>query len=129
MDKTSKFIEVYGESITNKVIEYSLENQDIDFAVPDMAKEIKISKPMVYAAVDELISKGIIEKSRIIGKTQLYKINKENNISKIYIRNFKECIDIVIDENTQMNNLYTQDKKVGVLAVNEKKEKYVKKKK
>ena len=40
MKNVGAFCEVYGVTIRNRVIEYLLENQDIDFAIGDMAKEI-----------------------------------------------------------------------------------------
>jgi sugar-specific transcriptional regulator TrmB len=94
----SSFIEVYGNTLRNIILEYILENQDIDFAVGDMAKEVEISKPKAYQITDEFIKKGYITKSRVIGKTQLYKLNKESNIVKVYLRNFRECLKLVVEK-------------------------------
>lgn len=89
------FCEIYGDTIKNKVIEYILENQDIDFAISDMAREIGISKPKAYEVINEYEKKDYVKKSRIIGKTQLYKINRTNRIMKFFMKNFLECLKLV----------------------------------
>ena len=75
-----------------------LENQYLDFAVGDMAKELKISKPKAYEVIRKFEKKEYVEKSRIIGKTQLYKLNKENRRVKLFLKDFKECLKIVVEE-------------------------------
>jgi sugar-specific transcriptional regulator TrmB len=95
---TSVYCEIYGNTIKNKVISYLMENQHGDFAIGDMARELKMSRPKAYEIIDDYIKKGFVNKSRIVGRTQLYKLNMEHQIIKIYIRNFNECIKMVIDE-------------------------------
>ncbi len=92
------FCELYGETVHNQILEYVLENMDIDFAVCDMVKEIGVSKPRAYQIIDNLLSSKIVKKSRIIGGTQLYKLNKNNSKSKILIKHFKDCLKIILVE-------------------------------
>lgn len=92
------FCETYGKTINNKILEYMLKNQDIDFAVCDMAKEIKVSKPKAYSVVREFEKKGYIKKSRLVGKTQLYALDKENKRVCLFIKCFKECLKIMAEE-------------------------------
>ena len=92
------FCEMYGITMDNYILEYLLENQYIDFAIGDMAKELKISKPKAYEIIKKFEKKGYVKKSRIIGKTQLYILNKENIKVKLFMRNFKECLNLVIEE-------------------------------
>lgn len=94
--------ERYGKTLHNLVWEYFLTTSDA--AVGDMAREEKISRPKAYQVISEFMKKGYIVKSRIIGRTQLYKLNKENSIVKIFIRNFNECIQMVIDEHVPKRN-------------------------
>ena len=37
------FCEVYGDTIKNEIMEYILENKELDFAAGDMAKELNVS--------------------------------------------------------------------------------------
>jgi sugar-specific transcriptional regulator TrmB len=77
-----------------------LENQGLDFAVGDMAKEVGISRPKAYAVIKEFDRKEYIKKSRIIGKTQLYLLNKENKRVKLFLRDFRECLRLIAEEHT-----------------------------
>jgi len=96
--KTGAFCEIYGKTIENEVLEYLLENQDLDFAVGDMAKELGISRPKAYEVIRKFEKKNYAKKSRIVGKTQLYIINKENKRVKLFLKNFKECLKLVAEE-------------------------------
>ncbi|MEW5896382.1 MAG: helix-turn-helix domain-containing protein [Nanoarchaeota archaeon] len=95
------FCETYGPTIENKVLEYLLENQDLDVAIGDMAKELGISRPKAYNVIENFKKKGYVVKSRVVGKTQLYKLDKENIRVKIFLRNFDECLQLVIDEHSE----------------------------
>ena len=92
------FCETYGDTIENKVLEYFLENQDLDIAVGDMSKEIRISRPKAYGVIKEFEKKEYVKKSRIVGKTQLYILNKENARVKLFLRDFKECLRLIVEE-------------------------------
>ena len=39
-----------------------------------------------------------VRKSRVVGKTQLYVLNKENQRVKLFLRDFKECLRLVVEE-------------------------------
>ena len=95
------FCETYGNTIENRVLEYLLENQDLDIAVGDVAKELNISRPKAYEVTENFEKKGYLIKSRVIGKTQLYKLNKRDIRVKIFLRNFNECLQLVIDEHSR----------------------------
>ena len=62
------FCETYGATIENRMLEHLLENQDLDVAVGDMAKELDISRPKAYEVIDDFETKGYVIKSRVVGK-------------------------------------------------------------
>lgn len=97
-EKPGMFCDVYGVTLTNLVLEYLLENQSLGIAVGDTAKELGISRPKAYQIINEFEEKGYVVKYRIIGRTQLYKLNKENQCVKLIIHAFDECIKMVMDE-------------------------------
>lgn len=103
MNEGGAFCKTYGCTISNRVLEYMLENQDMDFAVSDMAKEIEISKPKAYEIIDNYEKKGYIQKSRLVGKTQLFILNKNNRRVKLFLSDFKECLKIVADEYSEVS--------------------------
>ena len=56
------FCETYGATIENQVLEYLLENQDLDVAVGDMAKELDISRPKAYDVTENFENKEYLVK-------------------------------------------------------------------
>jgi sugar-specific transcriptional regulator TrmB len=93
----SIFCEMYGNSLRNRVLEQLLENLALDFAVGDLAKETKISRPKAYQIVDDFESQGLIRKSRQVGKTQLYILNRDNPRVQLILHSFKECLRLAAD--------------------------------
>lgn len=92
------FCEVYGKNYNNLVLEYVLEMGELDFAISDMF-ELGISKPKLYQIVKELIKENILEKSRVVAGTQLFKL-ADNPKTKLLKKSFKECLNLVMDEHT-----------------------------
>ena len=96
MDETGAFCALYGNTIRNRILEYLLENQGLDFAVGDMAKELKISRPKAYEVAKIFEKKRFIKKSRIVGKTQLYILNKEEKIVQFLLKSFRACLKLIV---------------------------------
>ena len=110
MNEIGAFCEVYGNTIRNRILEYLLENQDLDFAVGDMAKELGISKPKAYDIIKEFVRIGYVKKSRIIGKTQLIMLNREDKRVKLFLKDFRECLRLVAEESGNKGKNSSTDK-------------------
>jgi len=98
------FCELYGKTIRNLIIEYLLENKGLDFAVGDMANELNISRPKAYELIKEFEKDKLVEKSRIVSGTQLYKLNEVNRRVKQLLKNFKECLKLILEEQSEKRN-------------------------
>lgn len=92
------FCDLYGKTAKNRVLEYALENQDIDYAVGDLARETGISRPKAYQVVEDLLSIGILKESRVVGRTQLIRLNPDNPKVRLLRNSFSECLRIVAEE-------------------------------
>lgn len=102
------FCEVYGDTIENEAMEYLLENRELDFAAGDMAKELNISRPKAYQVLRDFERKCYVRKSRIIGKTQLYLLDRGNARVKLFLKSFNECLKIIAEENSEKEVLVAQ---------------------
>lgn len=111
---TGAFCETYGATIQNKILEYLLENQDLDFAAGDAAKELKISRPKAYQVMELFLKKGFVKKTRLVGKTQLYTLNKENRRVKLFMKDFLECLKIIMEEHKEKHS--TGNPAVGAVS-------------
>lgn len=114
--KIGSFCETYGATIENRVLEYLLENQVLDVAVGDMAKEVGISRPKAYEVIEDFEQNGYIVKSRVVGKTQLYRLNKSNIRIQIFLRNFEECLQLIIEEQQGNRLLVSAPMNFGMAA-------------
>ncbi len=76
------FTEVLGENAKIKVIEFFVENRELDFGVADVAEETELSRQAVYNVIEELTKKSIIQKSRQLQNKQFYKLNEKSKVVK-----------------------------------------------
>ena len=63
-----------------------------------MADFLNISKPIAYKFFKQFEKEGIVLKSRVIGGTQLYKLNKKDKKVKLLSKSFKDCLNLVVNE-------------------------------
>lgn len=108
------FWETYGKTIQNLILEYLLENQDLDIAIGDMSKELKISKPKAYEIMKSFEKKSIIKKSRVVSKTQLYKLNKQNGLVQLYLASFNQCLKLVIEQEGAEEGIHSTPRSCSV---------------
>jgi len=104
MRKGGAFCKSYGLNTNNLALEYLLENQGLDFAIGNLAKDAGISRPKAYEIIKSFEKKEIVKKSRMIGKTQLYLLNKNNPLAKLFLKDFKECLRIIAESEKTISN-------------------------
>jgi DNA-binding Lrp family transcriptional regulator len=80
------------------MLEHILTYTNLDFAVSDILDEVSISKPKAYTEISKLEQEGVIKKSRIVGGTQLFKLDLNNPIVLQLRKSFEECLKQTINE-------------------------------
>ena len=78
MENKSLFIEFMGDSPTIRVLDYLMTERDLDFSITDMARNAGIGRTTLYRIWQSLIKNKIILPTRVIGRSRLYKLNKDN---------------------------------------------------
>ena len=48
-------------------------------------------------------------KSRMVGRTQLYKLNRKNKMTVFLLKNFEESLKMVFDKKTDENQSHTTE--------------------
>ncbi len=86
-EKYSLLIKIFGNSPRIRLLNVFFENPYFDFSREELVKMLGMSKSTVYKGISELEKLGIIKFSRKIGKSVLYKLNRENEIV-IQLENF-----------------------------------------
>jgi len=110
------FCITYGATIENQILEYLLETQNLDVAIGDMARELGISRPKAYQVIKEFEEKTYVQKSRIIGNTQLYKLNKDSQRVQLFLHDFKMCLRLVAEESQKSHSALVRTARVGIAS-------------
>lgn len=74
----SVFIETFGESPLIKVLDFFLTYQNFDYSKSQAAEEAGISRITIESVWEKLIKAKIITKTRVVGRAELYRLNKQN---------------------------------------------------
>ena len=82
----SAFLEYFGDTPKLRFLNFLIGNHFFDFNMTDMAKEANISYNSLISFFQEFLDKGIIIKTRRVGKSDMYKLNLDNPISKNFLR-------------------------------------------
>jgi len=72
---------------------YLLENNIFDYAKTDIAKDLRISRATLNTIWGDLLTEGLITKTRTVGRAELYQIDMDNPI----IKKLEELNNIICD--------------------------------
>jgi Fe2+ or Zn2+ uptake regulation protein len=82
----SMLLEVIGDTIENRIIDFLIEGKGYDYTKKDIADGCEISRPTLYKVLPRLIKDGIVRPTRAIGRVQLYSLNIENEKVKALLK-------------------------------------------
>jgi len=74
----SAFLEYFGDTPKLKFLDFLIGNHFFDFNMTDIAREAGISYNSLQSFFDEFLEKGIVVKTRRVGKSDMYKLNMDN---------------------------------------------------
>ncbi len=79
MEKTKTvFVETFGDSPHIRVLDFFLTFSEFDYSKSQVADEIGISRITIEPIWDKLIKKEFLKKTRVIGRAEMYALNKSN---------------------------------------------------
>ena len=85
-ESKSAFLEYFGDSPKLRFLDFLIGNHFFDFNMTDMAKESSISYNSLKSFFAEFLEKGIIIKTRRVGKSDMYKLNMDNAIAQNFLK-------------------------------------------
>ncbi len=99
----SAFLEYFGDTPKLRFLNFLIGNHFFDFNMTDMAREANISYNSLLNFFDEFLDKGIIVKTRRVGKSDMYKLNIDNPIAKNFLKFawFLTKQDLGLEEETE----------------------------
>ncbi|MBU3905208.1 MAG: hypothetical protein KJ906_03605 [Nanoarchaeota archaeon] len=100
LDPPSVFVTVFGETPFIKSLDFFLTYDSFDYSKCQVADEIGIARMTMDKIWNELIEKNIIVKTRIVGRANMYKLNKKNPLVKTLLE-----FDMKLCSNASKNHL------------------------
>jgi len=85
-ENKSAFFEYFGDTPKLRFLNFLIGNHFFDFNMTDMAREANISYNSLKSFFEEFLEKGIIIKTRRVGKSDMYKLNIDNTIAKNFLK-------------------------------------------
>ena len=82
MEKSS-FVLVFGNSPFVRVLDFFLNYDSFDYSIAYISQETQTKWETTSNILGVLLKKGIIKKTRKLGKAQLYILDKENPLTKL----------------------------------------------
>ena len=80
MIEKSLFVEFFGDYPFIRVLDFLLENEIFDYSKKEICENTEVSWNTLETFWEKMEEKGIIVKTRKIGKSYLYRINLENPV-------------------------------------------------
>ncbi len=97
MEKSS-FTLVFGESPFVKVLDFFINFEDFDYPISFISRETETKWETVEKIIELLIKKGVIKKTRKLGKAWLYALNKESKLTQLLLNIDMMASDFFIKE-------------------------------
>lgn len=82
----STLLEVIGDTIENRIVDFLIEGKGIDYTKKDIAEGCDISRPTLYKIFPKLVKEKIVKPTRKIGRVQLYSLNVKNEKIKALLK-------------------------------------------
>jgi len=115
-ENKSAFLEYFGDTPKLRFLDFLIGNHFFDFNMTDMAREANISYNSLKSFFDEFLDKGIIIKTRRVGKSEMYKLNMDNAI----VKNFLKFAWFLTKQNLGIDNQKTVSLVQGRISSKEK---------
>jgi len=81
----SVFIEAFGDSPINRLLDFFIIFGDFDYSLTDIAKKANIGYSTLKILIKKLEKIGFVIQCRSVGKSKMYRLNTENKLVEKFI--------------------------------------------
>tara|TARA_Y100000034_G_scaffold126118_1_gene176878 strand:+ start:513 stop:884 length:372 start_codon:yes stop_codon:yes gene_type:complete len=85
-ENKSILLEYFGDTPKLRFLNFFIGNHFFDFSMTDMAREAGISYNSLKVFFDEFLEKGILVKTRRVGKSDMYNLNTGSLIAQNFLK-------------------------------------------
>lgn len=72
------FTEIFGNSPRVRLLDFLADHIDFDYNISQMSELADVARPTVYGLVEELTRDGMLELTREMGDSRLYRLNQKD---------------------------------------------------
>lgn len=72
------FTPVFGDAPHARVLDFLFEGEAPDHTITEIARGAGIARPTAYKVVDDLVGKGILSETRVVGNSRFFGLNGRN---------------------------------------------------
>ena len=101
----SVFLETFGESPINRILDFLIVFDNFDYSMTDIAMKAGISYSTLKTLIKELLEKGLIVQSRISGKSPMYNLNKDNPLVKKFVEFYWNVTDEAVSKEVKKKEI------------------------
>ena len=80
------FEEAFGDNPLTKTLDFLADYPRYDYTITEISKQSNVSKPTIYKMLPILLEKKLIIKTREMGQSSYYQINRANKLVKAIIK-------------------------------------------
>src|SRR3989338_156668 len=101
----SIFLEIFGDSPINQVLDFLVVFDRFDYTMADIAVKSGVSYSTLKTLLKELIARGLIVQSRVSGKSKMYKLNKNNPLVQKFVKFYWQVTDASVEKDVKKKKL------------------------
>ena len=80
--KDTVFLETFGDSPINRVLDFLVVNEDFDYSMTDIAVQSGVGYSTLKLFFNNLEKNKIVIQTRVVGRAKMYKIYLDNPVVK-----------------------------------------------
>ena len=82
LKQKSTFTQFFGDNPFIRVVDFLIENKDLDYSKQEIARGVGISRTTLYTFWDKIEQLGLVKVKRTFANTKLFVLNEDNPIVK-----------------------------------------------
>ncbi|MBI2107073.1 hypothetical protein HYT57_03745 [Candidatus Woesearchaeota archaeon] len=82
MNETTAFLETFGDSPVNRVLDFLIVNEDFDYSMTDIAIYSGVGYSTLKLFWNSLENNNIVIQTRVVGRAKMYRLYMENPVVK-----------------------------------------------
>jgi len=80
--KDTIFLETFGDSPINKILDFLIVNEDFDYSMTDIATQSGVGYSTLKLFWNRLEKNKIVIQTRVVGRAKMYRVYLENPVVK-----------------------------------------------